>query len=121
MQDVLSAALSSSKNTSVRTNRILFLRELQPDKVPDYRKAHDEVWPELVALYKRCGIVEVSCLLSGNRLAVFFETDPEVFPSKRTELENDPVEQKWQAWMKTFDLPGCTTSVFEEVYRQSDH
>ncbi len=105
----------------MRPDRVLFVRELDPARIHDYRRHHDNVWPELVALYKRCGITEVSCFIGGSRLAVMLETDPEVFPKMKEELEQHPVEQKWQALMKQYDRPGAPGEIFEEVYRQSDH
>jgi len=105
----------------MRPDRVLFVRDLDPARIADYRRDHDNVWPELVALYKRCGINEVSCFIGGSRLAVFFETDPAVFPKMREVLAADPIEQKWQAAMAKYDLPGAKAVTFEEVYRQSDH
>jgi L-rhamnose mutarotase len=105
----------------MRTDRVLFVRNLDPDRIADYRRDHDAVWPELVALYRRCGVTEVSCFIGGSRLAVLFETDPEVFPKMRDALAADPVEKKWQALMKNYDVPGAQAETFSEVYRQSDH
>ena len=105
----------------MRPDRVIYLRDLDPDRVADYRREHDAVWPELVALYKRCGITEVGCFIGGNRLAVFLETDPDLFPQMRDTLAADPVEQKWQALMKRYNAPGARGETLAEVYRQSDH
>jgi len=104
-----------------RVERVLYVRELDPARVAEYRRDHDAIWPDLVALYKRCGITEVSCLLDGSTLAVLFETDPELFRAGRAELESSPVEIAWQEQMKKYDVSGKPTRVFVEVYRQSDH
>ena len=105
----------------MRSVRKLFVRELDPQRIEEYRKAHAEIWPELVSLYRRCGIIDVSCFLDGSRLAVLLEINPRVFASTREELEAHPVEREWQAWMARLDLNGTRTDEFVEVYRQSDH
>lgn len=106
---------------SRRVERVLYVRELNPLRVAEYRQDHDAIWPDLVALYKRCGITEVSCLLDGSTLAVLFETDSETFQVKRAELESSPVEIAWQSQMKKYDASGKLPRVFSEIYRQSDH
>jgi L-rhamnose mutarotase len=99
--------------------RILQLRELRPERVADYIRAHDAISPELVALYRKCGIVEISCFLNGSRLAVFMEIQTDLYEQKRAELEAMPLEQEWQARMAEYDAGGLHPELFDEVYRQS--
>lgn len=105
--------------TPVATRRTLYLRELRPDCVEEYRRAHDEIWPELVALYKSAGIVDVSCFLCGSSLAVMVETEKSFTPEAEVALAHHSVERRWQDLMRTFNHPELDTRTFTEIYRQS--
>lgn len=101
------------------TRRTLHLRELDPAHVDDYRRAHDEIWPDLVALYRASGIVDVSCFIQNSTLAVMVETDMSAPPSLADTLARHPLECRWQERMRQFDLSGGTSLTFAEIYRQS--
>lgn len=102
---------------SPNLTRVLQRRFLKPECVAEYRHQHDNIWPDLVALYREHGITTVSCFLNGNELAVFFEYDTDTFEPRKNELAAHPVEQKWQGLMATYDDPSQPAVVFEEVYR----
>lgn len=104
--------------TAPRTKRVLHLRELDPAKVHDYRKAHDAIWPELVELYRRCGVVDISCFIDGSTLAVMCETDVETHGASAQILAAHPLEVRWQDLMREYDQPGGLVRIFTEVYRQ---
>ena len=103
------------------TQRRLYSRTLAPERVRDYIAAHDEVWLDLVALYKRSGIVDVSCFLHENRLTVMMETDPVIFEQKKQQLAEDPVEIRWQAFMREFNATDPAFAESDEVFRLADH
>ncbi len=105
--------------TAVATSRTLYLRELRPDRVGDYRRAHDEIWPDLVALYKSSGITDVTCFLHGSTLAVMVETEKSFTPEAEASLAQHPVERRWQDLMRTFNRQEIDTKTFTEIYRQS--
>ncbi len=49
--------------------RRAFTMRLQPGKLPEYKRFHDHVWPELVAEIERSGIASMT----------IFENDPVLF------------------------------------------
>ena len=65
----------------------------------EYKKRHDEIWKELKALLKECGITGYSIFLdeTTNSLFSFFTIDD---AKKLDKLSNEPVMQKWWSYMK---------------------
>lgn len=65
----------------------------------EYKKRHDEIWPELVDLLKAHGIADYSIFLDQETLSLFGVLKVED-PIKMDELPSHPVMQKWWAYMK---------------------
>jgi L-rhamnose mutarotase len=65
----------------------------------EYKKRHDELWPELQKLLKDTGISEYSIFLdeNTNELFGFLKVDDSI---KLESLPSHPVMQKWWAYMK---------------------
>lgn len=75
-----------------------FTMRLHPGMEEEYRKRHDEIWPELVALLKDAGISDYSIHLdraTGTLFGVLWRTDDH----KMDDLPNHPVMQRWWAHM----------------------
>lgn len=72
--------------------------KLFPGKEAEYKKRHDEIWPELTALLKDSGISEYSIFLDNETLNLFGVLNIED-ASKNAELPSYPVMQKWWAYM----------------------
>ncbi len=51
--------------------RIAFTLKLKPGNVAEYKRRHDEIWPELVAEIKQAGIADFSIFLDENNLILF--------------------------------------------------
>ena len=67
-------------------------------KEEEYKKRHDDIWPELVSLLKQHGIKEYSIFLdqkTNTLFAVLDIDDPELL----NELPSSPVMQKWWSYM----------------------
>lgn len=70
---------------------------LKPGKVEEYKKRHDELWPEMRALLKEAGIVayhiyhdpETNCLFAIQ----------ETLGSDSQSLRENPIVQKWWKYM----------------------
>jgi L-rhamnose mutarotase len=79
--------------------RIAFKMKLFPGHVAEYKKRHDEIWPELSQLLKSAGISEYSIFLDETTNSLFG-----VLKAKdRKALDNlpkHPVMQKWWTYMK---------------------
>ena len=79
--------------------RVGFKMQLNPGKEAEYRKRHDEIWPELKVLLKNAGVMHYSIFLDEETHSLFGVLE---VPDKRSmdQLPNDPVMQKWWAYMK---------------------
>lgn len=79
--------------------RVAFKMKLFPGQETEYRKRHDEIWPELATLLKEKGICEYSIFLdepTGFLFGVLKIPDA----VQLDELPQHPVMKKWWAYMK---------------------
>jgi L-rhamnose mutarotase len=79
-------------------HRIAFKMQLFPGFEEEYKKRHDEIWPELSALLKQSGISDYSIFLdsSTNSLLGVMKAED---PSKLEDLPKQEVMQKWWKYM----------------------
>ncbi|HEV7330946.1 MAG TPA: L-rhamnose mutarotase [Flavisolibacter sp.] len=78
--------------------RLAFKMKLFPGKEAEYKKRHDEIWPELQALLKETGIRDYSIFLdreTGSLFGVLTITDSQ----KMDTLPQHEVMQRWWAYM----------------------
>ena len=78
--------------------KFAFKMHLTPGMEAEYRKRHDEIWPELVALLKDAGISDYSIHLdreTGILFGVLWREDGHTM----ADLPKHPVMQKWWAHM----------------------
>ena len=73
--------------------RVAFLLRLRPGAEAAYDKAHEEVWPEMLALLKRAGISEYSIFRREQLLVLSMQVDN--FDETWARIEADPVN-RWQ-------------------------
>ena len=73
--------------------------QLFPGKVQEYKRRHDELWPELKDLLKTTGINEYSIFLDENTNALFgvLRIDDTI---RLDSLPQQPVMRKWWTYMK---------------------
>ena len=78
--------------------RIAFKMKLFPGNIAEYKKRHDEIWPELSALLKATGIREYSIFLDEetNSLFGFLKIDDAQLLDN---LPVQPIMKKWWAYM----------------------
>jgi L-rhamnose mutarotase len=79
--------------------RVAFKMKLFPGLKDEYRKRHDELWPELKELLKSAGVEDYSIFLDEETNALFgvMRVTNEF---KMKELPNHEVMKKWWAYMK---------------------
>jgi L-rhamnose mutarotase len=83
--------------------RVAFLLRLQPGTEEAYEKAHQEVWPEMLALLKRSGISEYSIFRRDQML--FLTMHVEDFEQVWQRIEADPINTRWQQAMSAYFAP----------------
>ncbi|HMP31118.1 MAG TPA: L-rhamnose mutarotase [Saprospiraceae bacterium] len=79
--------------------RLAFKMILNQGKKAEYRKRHDEIWPELIKLLHDTGVQDYSIFLDEESHLLFATLLIEE-PLKLKELPSHPVMQKWWSHMK---------------------
>jgi L-rhamnose mutarotase len=99
--------------------RIGFKMQLHNGCEDEYKKRHDELWPELQLLLKDAGIQEYSIFLDEETNSLFgtlLITDSE----KLELLRNEPIMKKWWLFMSdimdTNDDYSPVTTALKEVF-----
>ncbi|MFZ9982678.1 MAG: L-rhamnose mutarotase [Cyclobacteriaceae bacterium] len=72
--------------------------KLHPGMEQEYKKRHDEIWPELSALLKKTGISDYSIFLDPETLLLFGVMQV-TNPVTLEQLPENPVMRKWWTWM----------------------
>nr|WP_260927897.1 L-rhamnose mutarotase [Novosphingobium sp. 9] len=75
-----------------------FRMRLKPGNLDEYRRRHDEIWPELAELLHQAGIRNYSIFLDEETLALFAVLRLEENNSRET-LPDHPVMQRWWEYM----------------------
>jgi L-rhamnose mutarotase len=80
------------------TSTHAFRMQLKSGVVDEYRRRHDEIWPELSALLHEAGIYDYSIFLDPETLALFavlkLRDD-----NQRDTLPSHPVMRRWWDYM----------------------
>jgi L-rhamnose mutarotase len=71
--------------------------EVRPGYEEEYKKRHDEVWPEMLEALKNAGIRNYSIFRHGLTLFGYFETDD--LEKTIAALAEDPVNARWSQSM----------------------
>lgn len=81
--------------------QIAFLMQLKPGYEQEYRKRHDEIWPELKRALSEAGITDYSIFLDEKTLGLFavLRLRPD---NTRETLPTLPVMRRW--WDHMADL-----------------
>ena len=79
--------------------RVAFKMKLFPGQVAEYKKRHDELWPELQQLLRLTGIRDYSIFLDEETLILFGILKVED-PQALDNLPQQPIMKKWWHHMK---------------------
>ena len=78
--------------------RQAFTMKLKPGFAAEYKKRHDELWPELAQELRMAGISDFSIFLDENTLTLFAVR--KISDGKKfAELSKQPVIRKWWTYM----------------------
>ena len=100
--------------------RICFHLQIKPNRLDEYKRLHQEVWPDVLAELKAAGIRNYSLYLweAGHEFGVL-ECDD--WLEVQRILGESPVMGKWEAFMTDYLAtpvePGRGLRVLEEVFR----
>ena len=68
-------------------------------QLEEYRRRHDNIWPELKALLKSAGIRNYTIWNVGNELFGYYECEKGINFAARTQAQSEIVD-RWNEYMK---------------------
>ena len=82
--------------------RVGFLLKVKEDKIAEYKKHHEAVWPEMLDALKRTGWNNYSLFMREDGLLFgYFET-PESFEQALEGMSKEEINNKWQDFMAPY-------------------
>ncbi len=80
-------------------DRVAFVMKLKPGFEEEYKRRHDQLWPELQTLLKSTGILDYSIFLDPNSLNLFgvLKISNRILLD---ELPKQEVMRRWWTYMK---------------------
>jgi len=100
--------------------RVAFLLELKPEASPaEYKRRHDQIWPEMSAALREAGMRNYSIFRHGTQLVAYCEVDDWQETLRR--LDASDVNKRWQEYMSDIlEVPIDPTTgsfyVLEEMF-----
>ena len=74
-----------------------------PKLIAEYKRYHDEIWPEITRSIKDSGIEDMEIYLLGTRMFMIMEVNESFsFEAKAKADELNPIVQKWEKLMWSF-------------------
>lgn len=94
-----------------------------PQLIAEYKRYHQEVWPEIIQSLKDSGIEDVEIYLLGTRMFMIMHvTDKFSFEAKAKADQSNPKVQEWEQLMWKFQQalpqakPGEKWLLMEKVF-----
>ncbi len=78
--------------------RHAFKMKLKPGVAAEYKKRHDEIWPELAAELRAAGVSDYSIFLDEETLTLF-AVQKLSKKNSAADLPNSPIVRKWWDYM----------------------
>ena len=79
--------------------RLCFTFEIRPGTEDEYKRRHDEIWPELVEAIKTAGMANYSLFRRGTTIVGYAECEESVAASF-TKLGPLDVTRRWAEWFR---------------------
>ncbi len=80
-----------------RVKNFAWVLEVRPGYEDEYKKRHDEIWPEMEEALRTAGIRNYNIFRHGLTLFGYFETDD--LAAAQAYLAQNEVNQRWAAFM----------------------
>lgn len=81
--------------------RVCFVLQVRPDRIPEYTERHGQVWPEMLNSLIETGWSNYSLFLRPDGLLVGYLETPDFEAAKKDMAERE-VNARWQEEMKSF-------------------
>lgn len=82
--------------------RVGFLLKVRQDKIAEYKKHHEAVWPEMLAELRRTGWHNYSLFLREDGLLFGYVEVDESFQASLDGMAKTEINAKWQAFMAPY-------------------
>jgi L-rhamnose mutarotase len=79
-------------------NSFAFKMRLKPGNADEYKKRHDQIWPELSALLRKSGVSDYSIFLD-EETNTLFAVQKQSGSSSSQDLGSEAIVQRWWAYM----------------------
>ena len=79
--------------------RLCFSFEIRPGTEDEYKKRHDEIWPELVEAIKDAGFANYSLFRRGTAIVAYAEVSPDVATAFER-LGRHEANARWATWFE---------------------
>jgi L-rhamnose mutarotase len=105
--------------------RCCFLLQVRPERLEDYKREHEAVWPEMLTALSDSGWRNYSIFARDDGLLVGY-LEAEDFDAAQKAMAKTDANARWQAHMGSYfiDIPGQLPSqplaLLEEVFNLED-
>jgi len=98
-----------------------------PNLIAEYKRYHENVWPEIIESIKESGVDDMEIYLLGTRMFMIMEVNSHFsFEAKAEADQANPKVQEWEELMSTFQkrLPRTEDSekwlLMERIFKLKD-
>src|SRR5579862_3212770 len=102
-KSALGNTCSAARGRTNPMSRVAFHLRIRADRVEQYDRIHQNVWPELLKVIKDAGVRRYSIFRRGQDLFFYLEVDN--FERAWSEIAASTVDQRWQVGMAPFFEP----------------
>lgn len=101
--------------------RACFTLQIKPDKIDEYKRLHEDVWPEMLEALTRHGWHNYSLFLKPDGLLIGYCETPD-FAAAVAGMQDEHVNQRWQDRVKHLfealptDTPDAAMKPLEHVF-----
>jgi len=98
------------KEQTQKAQRYGMVLGLKEDKIPEYKKLHAAVWPEVLKMIEHCNIKNYSIYLhqlddGKHYLFAYFEYTGDDFEADMEKMAADPTTQTWWDLCEPMQIP----------------
>jgi L-rhamnose mutarotase len=79
--------------------RFCFAFDIRPGAEDEYKRRHDEIWPELVAAIKDAGISNYSLFRRGTHVTAYCECEPDA-ETAFAKVGASDANRRWSEWFE---------------------
>lgn len=87
-------------------NRVAFVLRVRPDRLEEYRREHEAVWPEMLEALSRHGWRNYSLFLREDGTLFGYMETPDTFEAALDGMATEDVNRRWQEKMAPFFAGG---------------